>query len=95
LVVVGGRFFTASQPCIASAAREQTLFTANRVAFPSSPGVACLFPSQLRHGCDVPSRGEERISLAFNVLLAGVGRLHRLQAAVGLKPLVQQSIRRF
>jgi hypothetical protein len=71
------------------------LFTANRVAFPSSPGVACLFPSQLRHGCDVPSRGEERISLAFNVLLAGVGRLHRLQAAVGLKPLVQQSIRRF
>ena len=67
-----------SQPYIAIAAREQTMFTANRVAYPASTGVAYLFPSQLRHGYDVPTRGEERVSLAFNVLLAGVGLFYRL-----------------
>jgi uncharacterized protein (TIGR02466 family) len=67
-----------SQPYIAIAAREQTMFTANRAAYPASTGVAYLFPSQLRHGYDVPTRGEERVSVAFNVLLAGVGLFYRL-----------------
>jgi len=67
-----------TQPYIAIATREQTLFTANRIAYPSATGTAYLFPSQLRHGYEVPNRGGERISLAFNVMLSGIGLFYKL-----------------
>lgn len=66
-----------TQPYIAIAAREQTLFTANRMAYPAATGTAYLFPSQLRHGYETPTRGE-RISLAFNVMLGGIGLFYKL-----------------
>ncbi len=62
-----------TQLYIAIATREQTLFTANRIAYPAATGLAYLFPSQLRHGYEVPTRGGERINLAFNVMLADIG----------------------
>ena len=67
-----------TQPYLAIAAREQTLFTANRVAYPSETGYAYLFPSQILHGYEMPTRGGERISLAFNVMLAGIGQFYKL-----------------
>lgn len=67
-----------TQPYIAITTREQTIFTANRIAYPSSTGIAYLFPSQLRHGYEMPTKGGERISLAFNVMLHGVGSFYRL-----------------
>lgn len=67
-----------SQPYIAVATREQTIFTVNRIAYPSATGHAYLFPSQIRHGYEMPSKGGERISLAFNVLLSGIGSFYRL-----------------
>lgn len=66
-----------TQPYIAIATCEQTLFTANRVSYPASTGTAYLFPSQLRHGYEAPTRGE-RISLAFNVMLTGIGLFYKL-----------------
>jgi uncharacterized protein (TIGR02466 family) len=67
-----------THPYIAIATREQTLFTANRMAYPSSTDVAYLFPSQLRHGYDVPTMDDERVSLAFNVMLSGIGSFYKL-----------------
>lgn len=67
-----------SAPYIAIAAKEQTIFTANRIAYPSETGICYLFPSQIKHGYDTPSRGGERISLAFNVMLSGVGLFYRI-----------------
>ena len=67
-----------TQPYFAIAAREQTLFTANRVAYPSETGFAYLFPSQILHGYEMPTRGGERISLAFNVMLDGIGLFYKL-----------------
>jgi len=67
-----------TQPYIAIATREQTLFTANRIAYPSATGTAYLFPSQLRHGYEMPTKGGERISLAFNVMLSGIGLFYKL-----------------
>lgn len=67
-----------SAPYIAIAAKEQTIFTANRIAYPSETGTCYLFPSQIRHGYETPSRGGERISLAFNVMLSGVGMFYRI-----------------
>ncbi|HQU16560.1 MAG: hypothetical protein B7Z66_06550 [Chromatiales bacterium 21-64-14] len=67
-----------TQPYIAIATREQTIFTVNRIAYPSSTGLAYLFPSQIRHGYEMPNKGGERISLAFNVLLSGVGSFYKL-----------------
>ncbi len=67
-----------TQPYLAIAAREQTLFTANRVAYPSETGIAYLFPSQILHGYEMPTRGGERISLAFNVMLDGIGLFYKL-----------------
>lgn len=67
-----------SNPYIAVAAREQTIFTANRIAYPSETGLAYLFPSQLRHGYEMPTKGGERVSLAFNVMLGGIGLFYKL-----------------
>ncbi len=67
-----------TRPYIAIATREQTIFTANQVAYPSETGIAYLFPSQILHGYEVPTRGGERISLAFNVMLSGIGLFYRL-----------------
>lgn len=67
-----------TQPYIAIAAREQTLFTANRVAYPSETGTAYLFPSHILHGYEMPTQGGERISLAFNVMLGGIGLFYKL-----------------
>ena len=39
---------------IAIAMREQTLFIANRIAYPAATGVACLFACRPRHGEEVP-----------------------------------------
>ncbi len=67
-----------ASPYIAIAARRQTIFTANRVAYPSETGICYLFPSQIKHGYETPSRGGERISLAFNVMLSGIGLFYKL-----------------
>ncbi len=67
-----------SQPYLAIGVREQTIFTANRIAYPATAGHAYLFPSQIRHGYETPNQGGERVSLAFNVLLSGVGSFYRL-----------------
>ncbi len=65
-------------PYIAVATTRHTIFTANQAAFPSETGTAYLFPSQLSHGYEIPSRSGERISLAFNVMLTGIGLFYRL-----------------
>lgn len=67
-----------SQPYFAIAPREPTMLTANRVAYPAQTGHAYLFPSQLRHGYDTPNGGDTRISLAFNVMLGGIGQFYTL-----------------
>lgn len=67
-----------TSPYLAVAAERETLFNANRVGFPAETGVCYIFPSQIRHGYDVPNRGGERISLAFNVMLGGIGRFYRM-----------------
>ncbi|GAB4124885.1 MAG: hypothetical protein Kow00104_09470 [Rhodothalassiaceae bacterium] len=67
-----------SAPYIAIASKKQTIFTANRIAYPSETGTCYLFPSQIRHGYETPSQGGERISLAFNAMLSGVGSFYRI-----------------
>lgn len=65
-------------PYLAIAAKKQTIFTANRIAYPSETGICYLFPSQIKHGYETPSQGGERISLAFNVMLSGVGLFYKV-----------------
>jgi len=67
-----------SFPYLAVAAKEQTIFTANRMAYPSESGICYLFPSHIKHGYETPSSGGERISLAFNVMLTGIGLFYRM-----------------
>jgi len=67
-----------SFPYLAVAAKEQTIFTANRMAYPSESGICYLFPSHIKHGYETPSSGGERISLAFNVMLTGIGLFYRV-----------------
>lgn len=67
-----------SSPYLAIAPTRQTPYNANRMAFPAESGVAYLFPSQIKHGFDVPNDGPERISLAFNVMLNGIGLFYRV-----------------
>jgi uncharacterized protein (TIGR02466 family) len=67
-----------TSPYLAIAPKEQTLFNANRMAFPAESGTCFLFPSNMRHGYDVPNEGPERISLAFNVMLTGIGLSYRV-----------------
>lgn len=67
-----------TSPYLAIAPREQTLYNANRMAFPAESGVCYLFPSNIRHGYDLPNRGGERISIAFNVMLEGIGLFYRV-----------------
>jgi len=62
-----------TSPYIAVAPKEQNLFNANRMAFPAETGACYLFPSHIKHGYDLPNQGEERVSLAFNVMLNGIG----------------------
>ncbi len=67
-----------TSPYLAVAVREQTIYNANRVAFAAQSGICFLFPSNIRHGYDMPNKGSERISLAFNVMLKGVGQFYHL-----------------
>lgn len=67
-----------TSPYLAVAPREQTLYNANRMAFPAEAGACYLFPSQIKHGYDVPNQGAERISLAFNVMLSGIGLFYKV-----------------
>lgn len=67
-----------SAPYFAIAAREQTLYNSNRMALPPESGTCFLFPSNIRHGYDIPNQGEDRISLAFNVMLTGIGRFYKV-----------------
>lgn len=66
-----------TQPYFAIASNKQNILTANRVAYPAKAGLAYLFSSQLRHGYETPS-GTERISVAFNVMLSGIGLFYKL-----------------
>lgn len=75
-----------SQPYFAIATRASTTLTANRVAYAAESGTAYLFPSQLRHGYEAPSRSPLRVSLAFNVMLGGIGQFYRLPMPAGLPP---------
>ena len=65
-------------PYLAIAPYEQTLYNANRMAFPAETGVCYLFPSNIKHGYDMPNRASDRISLAFNVMLSGIGLSYRV-----------------
>lgn len=67
-----------TSPYLAIAPRKQTPFNANRMAFPAESGVAYLFPSQVKHGYDMPNKGDERVSLAFNVMLNGIGLFYQV-----------------
>lgn len=67
-----------TSPYLAIATKKQNIFTANRIAYPSETGTCYLFPSQIRHGYETPSQGGERISLAFNVMLSGVGLFYKV-----------------
>lgn len=67
-----------TQPYLAVASKQQTIFTANQAAFPTETGMTFLFPSQIRHGYEMPNKGGERISLAFNVMLTGIGLFYRV-----------------
>lgn len=66
-----------TQPYFAIASHQQNVLTANRIAYPAKTGLAYLFPSQLRHGYEDPT-ATERVSLAFNVMLSGIGLFYRL-----------------
>lgn len=72
------RFEYNTMPYIAVAPREQTQYTANRVAFPVRTGALYLFPSNIKHGYETPNQGPERISLALNVMLSGIGLFYRM-----------------
>lgn len=67
-----------TSPYLAVVPREQTPYNANRMAFPAESGVCYLFPSQIKHGYDMPNQGAERISLAFNVILKGIGDFYTI-----------------
>lgn len=67
-----------TSPYLAIASREQTIYNANRVAFPAKSGICFLFPSNIHHGYDIPNKGGERVSLAFNVILNGIGQFYHL-----------------
>ena len=67
-----------SAPYFAIAPREQTLYNSNRMALPPKSGTCFLFPSNIRHGYDIPNQGKDRISLAFNVMLTGLGRFYQM-----------------
>lgn len=67
-----------SSPYLAVAPKKQTLYNANRMAFPAESGVTYLFPSQIKHGYDMPNEGPERISIAFNVMLSGIGLFYQV-----------------
>lgn len=67
-----------TSPYLAIAPQEQTLYNANRMALPVKSGVCFIFPSNIRHGYDIPNKGEERVSLAFNVMLNGIGQFYRV-----------------
>jgi uncharacterized protein (TIGR02466 family) len=67
-----------TSPYLAISTRKQTLFNANRMAFPAETGICFLFPSNIRHGYDIPNTCGERISLAFNVMLNGLGKFYYL-----------------
>lgn len=69
---------SSSFPYIAVATTQQTIFTANRIAYPSETGLCYLFPSHIKHGYETPNAGGERISLAFNVMLSGIGLFYRM-----------------
>lgn len=69
-----------SQPYFAIATHTSTALTANRIAYGARAGWAYLFPSQLRHGYEAPNRDDSRVSLAFNVMLGGIGQFYRLRA---------------
>lgn len=67
-----------TSPYLAVSPAKQTPFNSNRVAMPVESGICFLFPSNIRHGYDVPNAGGERASLAFNVMLTGIGRFYRV-----------------
>ncbi len=67
-----------TSPYLAIATKKQNIFTANRIAYPSETGICYLFASNLKHGYETPSQGGERISLAFNVMLSGVGLFYKV-----------------
>ena len=67
-----------TSPYLAIAPREQTLYNANRMAFPAESGVCYLFPSNVKHGYDVPNQGGTRVSIAFNVMLNGIGLFYQI-----------------
>lgn len=67
-----------TSPYLAIATKKQNIFTANRIAYPSETGTCYLFASNIRHGYETPSQGGERISLAFNVMLSGVGLFYKV-----------------
>lgn len=67
-----------TSPYLAVAPREQTLYNANRVALPVESGTCFIFPSNIRHGYDIPNKAGERVSLAWNVMLTGIGRFYRV-----------------
>jgi len=69
---------SSSFPYIAISTTQQSIFTANRLAYPSETGICYLFPSQIKHGYESPNAGGERISLAFNVMLSGIGLFYRM-----------------
>lgn len=51
---------------------------ANQRDFPAKTRTYCLFHSNIKHGYDLPNQGEERISLAFNVMLNGIGLFYQV-----------------
>ncbi|MEX2500142.1 MAG: TIGR02466 family protein [Wenzhouxiangellaceae bacterium] len=67
-----------TSPYLAVVPRKNTPYNANRMAFPAESGVCYLFPSQIKHGYDMPNKGAERISLAFNVILRGIGESYSI-----------------
>lgn len=67
-----------SHPYIAIASKKPNMFTANRIPCPVSTGTCYLFPSQIKHGYETENQGGERISLAFNVMLSGIGLFYRV-----------------
>lgn len=67
-----------TNPYIAIAPRKSNMFNANRMTFAVDSGLCYLFPSNILHGYETKNQGGERVSLAFNVMLGGIGGFYKL-----------------
>ena len=67
-----------THPYFAIAAKQDNMFNSNRMNFGVESGICYLFPSNVKHGYEAENHGGERISLAFNIMLGGIGEFYKM-----------------